>query len=46
MHIQNEGITTVHVVAEDEAGNQLTFNRQVKIDKSEPINNAVEIRLD
>lgn len=45
-YIQNEGITTVHVVAEDEAGNQLTFNRQVKIDKSEPINNAVEIRLD
>lgn len=41
----NEGVTTIDVLAEDMAGNQVTVNREVKIDKSAPINNGVTITL-
>ncbi|AJD93421.1 hypothetical protein JMA_41030 (plasmid) [Jeotgalibacillus malaysiensis] len=44
--ISNEGVTTIEVVAEDVAGNLNNVVRQVKIDKSNPINSAVTITLD
>lgn len=44
--ISNEGVTTIHVTAEDIAGNQANVTREVKIDKSSPINNAVTVTLD
>lgn len=43
--IFNEGKTTVHITAEDMAGNVVTMTREVKIDKSSPINNGVTITL-
>lgn len=44
--IKNEGITTIHISAEDMAGNIATTTREVKIDKSSPINNGVTVTLD
>ncbi|AJD93436.1 hypothetical protein JMA_41190 (plasmid) [Jeotgalibacillus malaysiensis] len=43
--VKNEGKTTVHITAEDMAGNTVTMTREVKIDKSSPINNGVTITL-
>jgi hypothetical protein len=44
--ITKEGLTTINVRVVDEAGNGGTLTRQVKLDKSAPINNGVTITLD
>jgi hypothetical protein len=43
--ITKEGLTTINVRVQDEAGNSGTLTRQVKLDKSAPINNGVSITL-
>lgn len=43
--LTNEGVTLIHISAEDMAGNAVTLTREVKIDKSAPINNGVTITL-
>lgn len=44
--ITKEGITTINVRVSDEAGNVGTVSREVKLDKTAPINNGVTITLD
>lgn len=43
--ITKEGVTNIEVRIEDEAGNAGTITREVKLDKSAPINNGVTITL-
>lgn len=43
--ITKEGLTNIDVRIEDQAGNIGTITRQVKLDKSAPINNGVTISL-
>lgn len=44
--ITKEGVTTIDVRVTDEAGNIGNLTREVKLDKSAPINNGVTITLD
>lgn len=44
--ITKEGVTKINVRVEDKAGNSGTLTREVRLDKSSPINNAVTITLD
>lgn len=44
--ITEEGITQINVRIEDSAGNIGTLTREVKLDKTAPINNGVTITLD
>lgn len=44
--ITKEGVTTIDVRVTDEAGNIGNVTREVKLDKSAPINNGVTITLD
>lgn len=44
--ITEEGLTTINIRVEDEAGNTGTMTKQVKLDKTAPINNGITITLD